>query len=116
MTTINGKAWGRGAIVAAAILFGEAARAAETWSDWGSIKGIEAGWVLDTMAVYHSAPVVNPDHCRVETGGYATDPADAGHSLFHTVTLSAFLNRKEVHFLISGCAFEKPRIIGVGIR
>lgn len=115
MTTINGKAWGRGAIVAAAVLFGEVAQAAETWSDWGSVKGIEAGWVLDTIAVYHSATMVN-DGCRVTTGGYATNPADPGHNLFHTVTLSAFLNRKEVHFLISGCAFDKPRIIGVGIR
>lgn len=105
-----------GIIVAAAVLFGEVAQAAETYSDWGSVRSIETGWVLDTMAVSHSATMVNPDGCRVTNAGYATNPADPGHNLFHTVTLSAFLNRKEVRFLISGCVFDKPRIIGVSIR
>lgn len=104
------------AIVGVSVTMTHPAFAAEQFSDWGSVKSIESGWVLDTLAVFHSAPLVNPDGCRVTNGGYATNPADPGHSLFHTILLSAFLNRKEVHLLISGCVFDKPRIIGVGVR
>lgn len=103
-------------ILAGAILLGHVAHAAEQVSDWGSVQLIEAGWVVDSMAVFHSAPVVNPGSCSVTNAGYATNPADAGHSLFHTTILSAFMNRKEVRFLISGCVFNKPRIISVSVR
>jgi hypothetical protein len=88
----------------------------ERYSDWGSVQELEAGWAVDTMSVRHSAPMVNPGGCRVTNAGYATNPADTGHSLFHTLLLSAFLNRKEVAILVSGCAFDKPRIIGVKIH
>jgi hypothetical protein len=90
--------------------------AAEQYSQWGSVQELEAGWAQDTMAVRHSAPMVNPDGCPVTNAGYATNPADTGHSLFHTVLLSAFLNRKEVALLISGCVYSKPRIIAVKIH
>jgi hypothetical protein len=86
------------------------------WTDWGSVRELEAGWSQDTVAVYHSAAIKNPDGCAVTNAGYATNPADPGHSLFHTVLLSAFMNRKEVHILLSGCVFDKPRIIAVGTR
>jgi hypothetical protein len=89
---------------------------AQTWTGFGSVQYIEAGWAQDTMAVTHSAPVVNPNGCSVTSAGYATDPTDPGRSLFHTVALAAFLNRKEVQLLISGCVFNKPRIIAVGVR
>lgn len=92
------------------------AQAAPQYSQWGSVQELEGGWAQDTMAVRHSAPMVNPDGCAVTNAGYATDPADPGHSLFHTLLLSAFLNRKEVALLISGCAFSKPRIIAVKIH
>ncbi|MBD2680809.1 MULTISPECIES: hypothetical protein [Nostoc] len=87
-----------------------------TFSDWGSVKLISAGWIEDTMAVYHSDPNVNPDGCPTTDGGYATNPKDPGHSLFHTTILNAFINQKEVQLLISGCVYGKPRIIGVNIR
>ena len=109
-------------IVAASVLVSLVAWAptafaqAERYTDWGSVQELEAGWVLDAMAVRHSAPMVNPGGCSVTNAGYATNPADAGHSLFHTLLLSAFLNRKEVALLVSGCAFDKPRIISVKIR
>ena len=60
--------------------------------------------------------LVNPGGCSVTAFGYATDPADPGHNLFHTMALAAFLNRKEVALTISGCAFNKPKIIGVTVR
>lgn len=90
--------------------------AAQAYSGWGSVQELEAGWVIDSLAVRQSAPLVNPDSCTVTNAGYATNPADAGHSLFHTLLLSAFLNRKEVALLISGCAFDKPRIIAVKVH
>jgi hypothetical protein len=93
-----------------------AAQAAPQYSQWGSVQELEAGWALDTIAVRHSAPMVNPDGCAVTNAGYATDPADPGHSLFHTLLLSAFLNRKEVALLISGCVFGKPRILSVRLH
>jgi len=86
------------------------------YSEWGSVQELEGGWTTDAMAVRHSAPTVNPDVCKRAGAGYATDPSDAGHNLFHTLLLSAFLNRKEVSLLISGCAFDKPRIIAVKLR
>jgi len=107
------------AILSACFSFVSVVDGAETWTDWGSIVWLEAGWELDTIAVGHSAPrMVNPDNCPVAApgAGYATNPADAGHSLFHTVALSAFLNKKEVRLLISKCVFNKPRIIAIQIR
>ena len=93
-----------------------AAQVAPQYTQWGSVQELEAGWVLDSMAVRHSAPMMNPDGCATTNAGYATNPADAGHSLFHTLLLSAFLNRKEVSLLISGCAYSKPRVIAVKIH
>ena len=101
---------------ATALSVATSALAAPTYTQWGSVQELEGGWAQDTMAVRHSAPLVNPDGCAVTNAGYATDPADTGHSLFHTLLLSAFLNRKEVALLISGCAFSKPRIIAVKIH
>ena len=92
------------------------ALSAPQYTQWGSIQELEGGWAQDTVATRHSAPFVNPDGCRVTNAGYATSPADTGHSLFHTLLLSAFLNRKEVALLISGCVFDKPRIIAVKIH
>ena len=89
---------------------------AQTWTGFGSVQSIEAGWSQDTMAVKHSAPFVNPNGCSATNAGYATDPSDPGHNLFHTVALAAFLNRKEVQLLIAGCVFNKPKIIAVGVR
>jgi hypothetical protein len=89
--------------------------AGEAWSSQGTITWIQAGWSQDTMAVGHTAPLVNPANCPVKNDGYATDPADPGHSLFHTVALSAFMNKRNVQFLIAGCIFGKPKIIAVKI-
>ena len=89
---------------------------AQSVTAWGSVQRIEAGWAEDTMAVWHSGAMVNPSNCSVTTAGYATSPADPGHSLFHTVILSAWLNRKEVMLRIAGCVYNKPRIISVSVR
>ena len=101
---------------AAASIVRIAAQPAIQYTAWGSVQDLEAGWGDDTMAVRHSAPIVNPGGCPVTNGGYATNPADPGHSLFHTLLLSGFLNRKEVALLISGCAYGKPRVIAVKLR
>jgi hypothetical protein len=92
------------------------ANAAETWTAFGKISYIEAGWKQDTVAIFLGAPMVNPDNCPVTNAGSATDPGDPGHSLFHTTALAALLNGKEVHLLISGCVFGKPKIIAIGIH
>lgn len=89
--------------------------AGETRSPRAMITWIQAGFRLDTMAVGHAAFMVNPDDCPVVDGGYATDPNDPGHSLFHKVAEAAFQNKREVEFLIAGCVFGKPKIIGVQI-
>jgi hypothetical protein len=88
----------------------------EQYTQWGSVQELEAGWGEDTMSVRHSAALVNPGGCSITNAGYATNPADTGHSLFHTLLLSAFLNRKEVALLVSGCVYNKPRIIAVKIH
>ena len=85
-------------------------------TDWGLVQELEAGWGDDTMAVQHAARMVNPGGCQAANTGYATNPADPGHSLFHTVLLEAFLARKEVRLLVSGCVYGKPRILAVRVR
>jgi hypothetical protein len=85
---------------------------------------ITPGWREDTMAVFHSSqPFVNPAGCQVTNGGYATDPAHPGHNLFHTVIMSAFLNKREVAILLEkplaegkGCIWGKPKIIAINVR
>src|SRR5687768_16488830 len=86
------------------------------YTQWGSVQDLEGGWGADVMSVRHSAPLVNPDGCSVTNAGHATSAADAGHSLFHTLLLSALLNRRGVSMLISGCSFNKPRVLSVKIR
>lgn len=92
------------------------AQPASAFTQWGSVRELEGGWTEDAMTVYHSAPMVNPGGCAVTNVGYATNPSDPGHNLFHTLLLSALLNRKEVALLISGCAYGKPHIIAVNIH
>ena len=105
------------AIVGICLTVANGAQAAgETWTAWGVITQLEAGWGADVMSVAHSAPIVNPGGCSVTTYGYATAPDDPGHSLYHTVALTAFMNKKEVALLIAGCAYNKPKIIAVKIR
>lgn len=88
----------------------------ETPTEWGTITWLEVGWTEDSMTIQHSSPnFVNPNGCPV-AGSYATDPKDPGHSLFHTVALSAFMNKKQVSLLIHGCVYGKPKIIAVGVR
>jgi hypothetical protein len=104
------------AVVGMTTAIANPASAAPSYTEWGSVKVLSAGWVQDTMSVTHSAPVVNPSGCSVTNAGYATNPEDPGHSLFHTMLMAAFLNRKEVQLLIEGCVYNKPRIIGVNVR
>lgn len=92
------------------------AQPAIRYTEWGSLQELEAGWSEDTMAVRHSAPMVNPGGCAVTNAGYATDPTDKGHSLFHTLLLSALLNRKEAALLVSGCVYGKPKVIAVKVH
>ena len=94
-------------------LITQQAFAEPTYTAWGTIRELEAGWTVDSMSVSHSASVVNPSGCSVTTYGYATSPEDSGRSLFHTMLMSAFLNRKEVALLIDGCAYNKPKVISV---
>ena len=102
--------------LAAVFVTNSAAQAPQQYTAWGSVQEIEAGWAEDTMAVRHSAPLVNPSACPVTNAGYATNPADTGHNLFHTLLISALLNKKEVSLLISGCAYSKPHVLAVKIH
>lgn len=102
-------------LTATLVFLPDPCRAEQVSSDWTRIDLIKTGWVVDSMAVFTQAPLANPG-CPVTNAGYATDPADSGHQLFHSVLLAAFINGREVQILANGCAFGKPRIIGVDIR
>lgn len=106
------------AIVGIGLTFPSGAYAqAQAWSGYGNVTWLLGGYKLDTLAVGHTAPFVNPGGaCQAQNAGYATDPADPGHSLFHTMLLSAYMNGKQVKFLLEGCVFNKPKIIAVEIR
>lgn len=109
---MNFSALGLGVVL---LLGSGAASAVQVVSDWGKISILSTGWVLDTMAVTTTAPTVNPG-CPVLNAGYATNPADPGHSLHHAVLLAALLNNREVQIIADGCIFDKPRIISVIVR
>jgi hypothetical protein len=101
---------------ASALLFASATLAnAQAYTNWAQIAEISGGWTLDTMAVFHASNFVNVG-CDVTGGGYATEPNDPGHDLFHTLIMAAFLNKKEVRFRLEGCALGKPRITEVSLR
>jgi hypothetical protein len=96
--------------------FAAPALAAPTYTALGAVQSLEGGWGVDATSVRHSsATLVNPDACTVTNAGYATLNPDPGRSLYLTLLLSAMLNGKQVKLLISGCAFNKPRIISVRI-
>jgi hypothetical protein len=106
----------RGLLIGAALLAGSAMASAQTYSEWGSVTRLGTAWSGDAVAVYHSAPLVNPSGCAITNGGYASSPSDPGRKLMHTILLAAFLNRKEVAILVQGCAYDKPRVIAVDVR
>lgn len=92
------------------------AHAEPQWTGWGQITQIEAGWVDDAASIRLSAAgMVNPSGCPTTDYGYMTSSADAGHSWFHTVALSALISGKPVALLIEGCFADKPRIISIKI-
>ncbi len=102
------------------------------FTDWGRVERLHSAWSQDAVGINHSAPFVNSkrlklsaglngqfsyvDACTVKNDGYATDPADPGHKLHHAILLGAFLHGKEVRLTLQGCAFDRPRIIGVEVR
>jgi hypothetical protein len=82
----------------------------------------------DTLAVDLDATFVNsaepnpvatlhlpPTPCKVTTGGYALDPKDSGVKLNESVLLSAYLAGRKVSLHLSGCVFDKPRIVSVSM-
>jgi hypothetical protein len=82
------------------------------------IRYLGSGWTLDQMLVFpdQPLPLTNPGGCGNNPDSYITQPADPGHSLFHTILLSAFLNGRQVQMVISGCWLDHPRLIGVDIH
>lgn len=105
-----------GALLLATALVPISASAEPKWTSYGKITQLSAGWKEDTLAVFLSAGIVNPGGCPTVEGGAVTNPVDPGHTLFHAVLLSAWLNSKEVALLVDGCVYSKPRIIGVNVR
>jgi hypothetical protein len=83
----------------------------------------------DTLAVDLDTPFVNsaepsnpailhpppPTPCKVTSGGYALDPKDSGVKLNESVLLSAYLAGRKVSLHLSGCVFDKPRIVSVSM-
>jgi hypothetical protein len=84
---------------------------------WAHIVQVRAGLVEDAMAVFTTnTTVLNPGNCKATDAGYQTIASDPGHKLFQTLLMSAYLNGKQVQLTIQGCAYDKPRIIGVSIK
>jgi hypothetical protein len=84
-------------------------------TDWGYVTQLRTGWIEDSMAVFTTAPGMNPG-CKVSNAGYATNPGDAGHKLFHAALFGAYFNNKRVQLLLRDCVFDKPRIIAVNVQ
>ncbi len=102
--------------VLAGLLGPTVASAAPQATQWGSVTAVAGGWAEDTMAVYINVALVNPGGCPVTDGGYATLPTDRGRDIYHTLALAALLTNREVSAIVDGCAFGKPRLIGLSVR
>lgn len=85
-------------------------------SEYGSVRQLVSGWADNAMSVFHNAPMANPAGCAITTAGYATAPTDPGVDLFHSMLIAAFHQRTEVALIVQGCAYGKPRVIGVAYR
>jgi hypothetical protein len=104
-------------IVIATAMFAGPSHAQNTAvSDWGTLVSLQAGWVVDRMLVFHSAPIRNPGACSVLNNGYIINETDGGRSTFYAFLMSALLNKREVQFVVSGCFENRPRIVSVSIR
>src|SRR5262245_52967378 len=103
-------------VVAKAMLACPVYAAGPESSDWGKVVSLQAGWTVDRMLVFHSAPMKNPDNCPLTTNGYIIDESAPGHRTFYALLLGAFLNGKETAFVISGCFEQRPQIVSVSIR
>jgi hypothetical protein len=84
-------------------------------TDWGYITQLRTGWIEDSMAVFTTAPGTDPG-CKVRDAGYATNPNDPGHKLFHAALFGAYFNNKRVQIVLRDCVFDKPRIIAVNVQ
>lgn len=107
--------------VLASALIGQSALAADpTYTGLGTITMLEAGWSADTVSVTTSAPIINPAFCPITSGGYVTDPNDAGRHLFQSMLQEALWRNRAIRLLISGtvgdCPYGKPRIIAVNVK
>jgi len=91
--------------------------AAPTFTPWGLITQMQVGWVVDRMLVWQgNGPLTNPDGCSIVTNGYIINETDADHKTVYAMLLSAQLNQRRVTLLISGCYYDRPRIISVAIQ
>lgn len=99
-----------------AAAFAGSCYAAATFTEFGFVNAMQAGWTIDRMLVFHSKPMINPGNCSLLTNGYIVDENAPGHNLFNTMILSALLNKREVAFVIDGCKEDRPVIISVSIR
>ena len=93
--------------------------AAPQFTPWARVVSLQAGWVVDQMLVFLDTPsgaVTNPDGCPLKTNGYTTNPAHAGHDMFHTMLVSAFISGRQVAMVISGCWSDRPQIVSVAIK
>jgi len=103
-------------VVANAMLAHPIYAAEAVFSDWGKVVTLQAGWTVDRMLVFHSAPMKNPDNCSLITNGYIIDESAPGHKTFYALLLGALLNGKETALVISGCFENRPQIVSVSIR
>jgi hypothetical protein len=85
-------------------------------SDWGTVEALQSGWVVDRMLVFHNASLKNPDNCSITTNGYIINETDPARQTFYAMLISAFIARKQVAFVVSGCFDQRPRIVSVSIR
>ncbi|MBK8815609.1 MAG: hypothetical protein IPN42_08950 [Methylococcaceae bacterium] len=102
-----------------AVVFGAAVQSgiaqAESSTEVGHILSFETGWSADSISVALDVPFVNPAHCT-KTSSYAVSPDDPGARVHEAAIMGAFFGGKNVQLRIDGCAYDKPKIIGVVVR
>jgi len=103
-------------VVANAMLAYPVYAADAVFTEWGTVVTLQAGWTIDRMLVFHSAPMKNPDNCPITTNGYIIDEKARGRKTFYALLLGALLNERETALVILGCFEDRPRIVSVAIR
>lgn len=90
-----------------------------TWTQYGTINHLAAGYAEDTVTVKLSAPLANPANCTgTSSWGYYASWGAPSKKVVMAALLAAHIAKKRVKLYIEGnsCLSDKAQIAAVDIE